>query len=158
LARIAFPEWLAKGSYDVTADMPGVEREPLLQFIREAVERRFGLIVEREERMERIYMLTSLRHLSSQLQPATNGEKWMSGDGPASIMGTAQTMQDIARAFEGLLEAPVVDGTGLKGSYNYSASSKLSPSEAAFDLARQLGLELTEAERPIQMLVVRNIQ
>ena len=67
-------------------------------------------------------------------------------------------MQDIASAFEGLLNTPVVDGTGLKGKYNYSASSKLSESEAAFDLAHQLGLELKEAEKPIEMLVVRKIQ
>ena len=82
----------------------------------------------------------------------------MCGGGQGSIIGTAQTMQDIARAFEGLLNVPVVDGTGLKGTYNYSALSKQSQSEAAFDLAHQLGLELTEAERPIGMLIVRNIQ
>jgi uncharacterized protein (TIGR03435 family) len=158
LARIVFPERLAEGNYDVTADMPGIDREPLLQLIREAVERQFGLLVEREERMERVYMLTTPQNLSSQLQPAINGEKWMCGGGQGSIIGTAQTMQDITRAFEGLLNAPVVDGTGLKGSFNYSALSKLSQSEAAFDLAHQLGLELTEAERPIEMLIVRNVQ
>jgi uncharacterized protein (TIGR03435 family) len=158
LARIAFPEKLAEGNYDVTADMPGIDRELLLRLIREAVERQFGLRVEREERMERVYMLTTLRNPSPRLQPAITGEKWMCGGGQGSIIGTAQTMQDIARAFEGLLNAPVVDGTGLKGSYNYSAWSKLSRSEAAFDLAHQLGLELTEAERPIEMLVVRNVQ
>ena len=158
LARTAFPEKLAEGNYDVTADMPGIDREPLLQLIREAVERQFGLRIEREERTERVYMLTTLRNPSPQLQPAISGEEWMCGGGQGSIIGTAQTMQDIARAFEGLLNVPVVDGTGLKGTYNYSALSKLSQSEAAFDLAHQLGLELTEAERPIGMLIVRNIQ
>ena len=67
-------------------------------------------------------------------------------------------MQDIARAFEGLLKVPVVDGTGLERKFNYSASSKLSESGAAFDMAHQLGLELTEAERPIELLVVRKVQ
>ena len=74
------------------------------------------------------------------------------------IIGTAQAMQDIAGVFEGLLNTPVIDGTGLKGKYNYSVMSKLSESEGAFDMAHQLGLELTEAERPIEMLVVRKIQ
>jgi uncharacterized protein (TIGR03435 family) len=158
LARIVFPERLAEGNYDVTADMPGLDREPLLQLVREAVERRFGLLVQREERTEKIYMLTARHSPSTQLQPAATGEKWMCGAGEASIIGTAQTMEGIARAFEGLLDVPVVDATGLKGTYNYSASSKLSRSEAAVDLAHQLGLELTEAEQPIEMLVVRNVQ
>jgi uncharacterized protein (TIGR03435 family) len=158
LARIAFPEKLAEGNYDVTADMPGIDRELLLELIREAVQRQFGLRVHREERMERVYILATLRNPSPQLQPAINGEKWMCGGGQGSIIGTAQTMQDLARAFEGLLNAPVVDRTGLKGSYNYSALSKLSQSEAAFDLAHQLGLELKEAQRPIEMLVVRNVE
>jgi uncharacterized protein (TIGR03435 family) len=158
MARIAFPEKLAEGSYDVSAHIPGVDRELLLQRVREAVELQFGLRVEREERIERVYMLTALGNPSRQLQPAISGEKWMCGGGQGSIIGTAQAMQDIASAFEGLLNTPVVDGTGLKGKYNYSASSKLSESEAAFDLAHQLGLELTEAERPIEMLVVRKVQ
>jgi uncharacterized protein (TIGR03435 family) len=157
-SRIAYPESLDEGRYDVVARMPVADRDFMLQMIREAVERQFGLRVEREERMEKVYMLTALRNPSPQLQPTTDGEKWMCGGGQGSIFGTAQAMQNIAGALEGLLNVPVVDGTGFKGKYNYSASSKLSESEAAFDLAHQLGLELTEAEKPIEMLVVRKIQ
>src|ERR1017187_3152369 len=71
----------------VTADMPGIDREPLLQLIREAVERQFGLRIEREERTERVYMLTTLRNPSPQLRPAISGEEWMCGGGQGSIIG-----------------------------------------------------------------------
>src|SRR5215471_9792814 len=81
----------------------------------------------------------------------------MSGGGESSIIGTVQTMRDIAREFEGLLNTPVIDSTNLNGKYNYSALSKLSKPESAFDLAHQLGLKLTEATRPIEMLVVRQL-
>lgn len=158
MARIAFPEKLDEGSYDVTAHTPVADGERLLPIIREAVERQFGLHVEKEERIERVYLLTVLRNPSPQLQPAASSEKWMCGGGQGSMVGTAQSMQEIAQAFEGLLNVPVVDGTGLKGKYNYSASSKRSESEAALDLAHQLGLELTQAERPVEMLVVRKVQ
>lgn len=157
-ARIAFPEKLDERNYDVTAHIPVGDHEQLLQVVRNAVERHFGLRVEKEERMQRVYILTVLPELSPQLQPATSDEEWMCGGGQGSIIGTAQSMQDIARAFEGLLEVPVVDGTGLKRKFNYSASSQLSESEAVFELARQLGLELTEAENPIEMLVVRKVR
>jgi uncharacterized protein (TIGR03435 family) len=155
--RIAFPEKLTEENYDVTANMPGTDRELLRQLIREAVEREFELVVEKEERTERVYILTA-QNRSPKLQPAIDGEKFMCGEGQGSIIGTAQAMQDIAGVFEGLLNTPVIDGTGLKGKYNYSVMSKLSESEGAFDMAHQLGLELTEAERPIEMLVVRKIQ
>jgi uncharacterized protein (TIGR03435 family) len=158
MARIAFPEKLDEGSYDVTAHVPVADRERLLQLVRGAVEKQFGLRVVREDRTERVYVLTAAGSLSPRLQPATNGEKWMSGAGERSIIGTAQTMQDLARAFEGQLKVPVIDGSGLKGKYSYSASSKLPEPEAAFDLAHQLGLELTPAEKQIEMLVVRKLQ
>jgi uncharacterized protein (TIGR03435 family) len=82
----------------------------------------------------------------------------MAAVGQESIIGTAQGMPDIARTFEDLLNVPVIDETRWQGKYNYSVSSKLTGSEAAFDMAHQLGLELTEVKRPIEMLVVRNVQ
>lgn len=158
MARITFPEKLDEGYYDVTAHIPVADRALTVNLVQEAVERQFGLLVEKEERTERIYVLKAVGHSSPQLQLAMTDEEWMCGAGQESIIGTAQTMQDIARAFEGLLNVPVVDGTGLKGRYNYSASSKLSEPEAALDLAHQLGLELTQVGRPIEMLVVRKAQ
>jgi hypothetical protein len=78
-ARIAFPERLTEGNYDVTAIIPGVDGEMLLQFVRDAVERQFGLVVEKEARMEKVYLLSPLQNRSPQLQPAINSENLMSG-------------------------------------------------------------------------------
>jgi hypothetical protein len=54
-----------------------------------------------------------------------------------------------------LLGVPVIDETGMKGKYDYSATTKLAGSEAAIDLARKLGFDLEPAERPVEMLVAR---
>ncbi len=156
--RIAFPEKLDGGSYDVTAHIPGADRDRVRQMVQEAVERRFGLRVGKEERIERVYMLTASGTSSPHLAPATSGEKQMSAGGENSVSGTAHTMQEMARMFAELLSVPAFDETGLKGKYNYSASSKLSGTDAVFDMALQLGLQLTQAERPIEMLVVRKVQ
>lgn len=156
--RIAFPEKLDEGNWDVTAHIPVADRGILRQLVQEAVELRFGLRVEKEERSEPIFVLTALGSSSPHLAPATKAEKQMSADGQSSMSGTAFTMQEIARTFAESLNVPVVDQTGLEGKYNYSASSKLSGSEATLDLAHKLGLQLTQAERPIEMLVVRKVQ
>ena len=158
IARIEFPENLDKGNYDVTAHIPVADREVLLRTVREAVETRFGLRVGKEERTQRVYLLTAGPNPSPNLRPAISGEQSMGGGGQGAIFGTALAMPEIAHTFEDLLNVPVIDATGWKGTYDYSASSKLSGSEAALDLAHRLGLELTATERPIEMLVVRKVQ
>lgn len=86
--------------------------------------------------MQRIYVLTARGNPSPQLRPAAGSDEWMTGGGPGTMIGTARTMQEIAESLEGQIQAPVVDETGLKGKYNYSASSKLSGLEAGLDPGR----------------------
>jgi uncharacterized protein (TIGR03435 family) len=156
-ARISFPEKMDDGRYDIAAHIPAPDRGLLLEIVRKAVEEHFGLRVERETRMQHGYSLTAAQTRSPHLQAAREDGVWMVGRGQRSIIGTAQTMQEIARHLEGLLNAPVIDEAGLKGKYDYSASSDLPDAEAAFELADQLGLKLVPADRPIEVLVVRKV-
>ena len=152
--RISFPEDLDERNYDVTARIPVADRGLLRKVVQDAVER---LRVERETRIQQVYLATATQTPSSQLQPAREDDASMSGGGQGSIIGTGQAMQEIAHAIEDLLNVPVLDETGFRGKYNYSASSKLPPPEAPFDFAHQLGLKLTPADRPIEMLIVRKL-
>ena len=158
LARISFPAMLDEGSYDVAVHIPAEDRNALATLVREAIERHFKLSVQKEKRIERVYVLTAARSASSEMRPAQSGEQRMSGGGEGSIVGTAQNLQEIAEAFEGLLGSPVVEETGLSGRFDYSASTSLSGTEGAFDLAHQLGLDLAQSERPIEILVVRQVE
>jgi uncharacterized protein (TIGR03435 family) len=154
LSRIAFPDNLDEASYDVTAHIPVSDSDLLLKLVRQAVEAHFGLIVQKETRSERVYVIAAA-HSGSQLRPATDGENQMTGSSQRSMIGTAQTMQEIARRFEDMLQTPVIDRTRLPGRFDYSATSELAEPASFFDMARQLGLQLTEAEWPVEMLVVR---
>ena len=107
--------------------------------------------------MQRVYSLTTAQTQTSQMQPAREGDRWATSTGQESIAGTAQTMQDVARHFEGWLNVPVVDDTGLKGKFNYSASSSLPGLEGALEMAHQVGLKLITADRPLEILVVRKV-
>jgi len=153
-SRIEFPGDLDEGSYDITAYIPASDGDQLKKVVREAVERYFGLSVQKETRTERVYLLTAVQ-IGSQLRPAKDGEDWMIGGSEQSMIGTAQTMPEIARAFEGRLQTPVIDQAGLPGKYDYSATSELPVLAAFFEMAHQLGLQLTESERPVEILVVR---
>jgi uncharacterized protein (TIGR03435 family) len=138
----------------VTAHIPVSDSDLLLKLVRQAVEAHFGLIVQNETRTERVYVIASA-HGGSQLRPATDGENQMTGSSRRSMIGTAQTMQEIASRLEDMLQTPVIDQTRLPGRFDYSATSELAEPAWFFDMAHQLGLQLTEAEWPVEMLVVR---
>ena len=156
LARISLPQDLDHRNYNITAHIPVPDRALLLRLVQDAIQNQLGLRVHLELRTEHVYLLTA-KSTSSQLKPAGKEGRWMTGGGQGSIIGTSQTMPDIAKAFEGLIEVPVLDETNLQGKYDYSASSKFAGIDAALDMARQLGLEITPTDRPIQMLVVNKV-
>ena len=153
-SRIVFPDDLDEARYDVTARIPVNDGDVLMELVRNAILRRFGLNVRKESRTQRVYLLTAAQS-ASQLRPAKDTESPMSGSSQRSMIGTARTMQDIASTFEDLLQTPVIDQTTLQGRYDYSATSEVPRPGSAFEMARQLGLQLVETERPVEILVVR---
>ncbi len=156
-SRIVFPDDLDEGAYDVTAHIPQKNKDRVVQLVREAVEQRFGLSVQSATRNERVYLMTASQ-VTTHLQPAKDGEEPMTGSTQDSLMGTAQNMQDIARVFEDSLHTPVIEQTGVPGKYDFSATSALAEPASYFDMARQLGLQLTESRRPVDMLIVEKVR
>jgi uncharacterized protein (TIGR03435 family) len=152
--RIVFPQDLDPGNYDVVAYLPVDDNDLLRNLLREAVEQRFGLRVEKEMRTAPVYVLAAAQP-SPQLRRSSEKEGIMTGGDENSIIGTNRTMKDIASILGGLLGAPVIDETLVEGNFSYSVSSNLHGPDAVFDLARKLGLRLEPAERSVEMLVVR---
>jgi uncharacterized protein (TIGR03435 family) len=153
-ARVSFPEELDIRKYDVIANMPLSDDVLVRTLVQEAIENRFGLRIEKETRSMRVYALTAARSSSPYMQPSKEGSIRLSTEGEGLMKGTAAEIEDIASEFEHIVEAPVIDQTGVKGQYDYFVSSKLPGAEAAFDMANQLGLKLTRIEQPMEMLVV----
>ncbi len=155
-SRILFPEKLDKTAYTITAHIPAPDGDLLLRLTREAVMKRFGLAIEKQQQVRRVYVLRAVGDRTPRLRTAAESDDSpMTGVSETSIIGTAQPPEEIGKAFEGWLDAPVIDETVLKGLFDYSASSKQSGSAGAFDMARQLGLELQAEDRSIEVLVVR---
>jgi uncharacterized protein (TIGR03435 family) len=157
-ARISFPETLDERNYDVVANLPLNDRELARTLVQDAIKSHFGLAVEKQTRTVRGYVLTSEQSSTPHLQASKQGSISAGVGGEGMMSGTALDMEDVVRDFEDILEAPVIDQTGLKGKYDYFASSKLNGPEAAFDMANQLGLVLTKTERPVEMLIITGQQ
>jgi uncharacterized protein (TIGR03435 family) len=156
LARISLPENFGETSYDIDARIPAGGQETLIDLVRQAIEQHFGLQIIREVCLTRLYLLTAASTRTGQLRPAAKEDIPMTGSSvDGDVIGTARTPAEIARSFEAWLRAPVIDETGFEGKFNYAAATSLDGLPAALEIARQLGLELTPAERPVEMLVVR---
>jgi uncharacterized protein (TIGR03435 family) len=138
MARISFPENLPNQNYDVIARMPLDDDALVRKLVQEAVASRFGLRVEKETRAVPAYVLTAGNTLSPHLQLSRAGTTQSSAGGEGRMSGTAAKLEDIASEFEGLVEAPVVDETGLTGAYDYFGSSPYHGADAAVDPSDQL--------------------
>ena len=154
-ARIVLPGSAKNGSYTVSAHIPVSDPDMLRKLCRGAVEKYFRLLIDKELRVSRTYVMSAATQPSTQIVLAPEDELEMTGAGGGSIIGTSQPTSQIARTLQDLLGLPVVDETGMQGKFDYSATSNLAGSEAAFDLARQLGFDLKLADRPVEMLVAK---
>lgn len=152
--------------YEITADNPWPEgptdsgkvradrhRQALSEFpgmLRNLLETHFGLVVKRERRQMQGYVL-NIGPSGSKLTPDSDAPDWKEGTGMADgeVVATRAPVSVIIRLLEDMLRAPVVDQTGLKGTYDYKLTWKPAPSggtpEAATmakALEEQLGLHL----------------
>ena len=144
-ARIVFPDEMDAGRYDITASVPEGDDEAISQLVRDTLERRFDLWIEWEPRVEPVFVLRAGQEPDEQ-------PRAMSGNSS----GTA--MADIARQIEALVGKPVVDETGLTGRYRYSVPNDLPGPKAAWEIAKQLGLQVSQEDREIDVLIVRKVK
>jgi bla regulator protein BlaR1 len=162
--------------YQITADNPWPENptdsgeqraarfrkslNDLSALQRELLATHFGLVVKRERRQLDGYVL-SVGAGGSKLVPDSDAPYWKQGTGLSNqeVIATQAPVAVILRLLQGLLRAPVVDQTGLKGTYDYkltwppsSPGAIPEPATMAKALQEQLGLHL-EA-KPVTMDVI----
>ena len=162
------PSWIETNLYDVDAKPPeGVTltREELRPCLQALLQERFNLMVHKETRAGRGYALVVSEH-GSQLKPASAGHF----AGQRHPVSTGQmhayncSMQQLAQYLTSAAGFPVVDKTGLAGSYDIDfdynpdpdVDSDLPPLEAA--LKRSTGLLIKPQDVPVEMLVIDSVE
>src|SRR4051812_15441837 len=177
------PPWLATARYDITARPPADARtEDLPAMLQALLAERFSLKTHRERRDQPIYALVSAEtgKLGPKLTRSTldcdrvEAEKRMTpecqamvgisrGGGLLAVKG--RSLDRLARTLAGVVGRVVLDQSGLTGKYDLDL--KWSAGDAAassndpeiFSVVReQLGLRLTAARGPVEMLVIDRIE
>jgi len=153
--------------------------------IRALMEDRFKLKWHIETKMEPGFELVIAKN-GSKLKEATPGEAYptgpketdgtprhgvfLNGVGPMGFVGQAATMDQLTRSLRMFAEAPVVDKTGLTGTYDFTLIATRLPPPGNSDppvndipfifsaVQQQLGLKLVSAKVPVETLVVDYIE
>ncbi len=165
------PDWLDREPYNIEAraEYPEAGPKQIALMLQTLLTDRFKLAVHRETRQEQVYTLVVGKN-GSKLQDAGDGQKnFIQWSGPGDVTFTGnRTLGGLINVLGGLLSAPVLDKTNLKGSYNFSLKfvdpriPHLTDDDSRPDLftavQEQLGLKLEASKGPVEVLVIDHME
>jgi uncharacterized protein (TIGR03435 family) len=158
------PSWLDSDRYEILATSGRSEDgdQALMAMLRILLAERFKLAVHRETRTMAALVLEVAKN-GPRLERAEDGAS-STQNGRGLIEARVISMSRFAQVLSRQTDLPVVDNTGLKGSFNLKLlwrpeSARPTDEEmerpALFDaLQRQLGLRLESRKTPIEVLVI----
>jgi len=150
---------LPDGRFDFVVKTPGKDGELARNRLRQAVEATFDLHAKHETRDMPVYLL-SIAKPSENLVPTVSTGGSSAQSGPGRMQAVNQPLGSLAWGLESRLGKPVLDKTGLTNHYDYELKWKdpgdehPKPDVLIQAVREQLGLELKEATRPVEVLVV----
>jgi uncharacterized protein (TIGR03435 family) len=174
--QVAGPDWISSLAYNVEATMPPATPDPVVaQMLQSLLADRFQLQLKRSTQETPVYALVVGKN-GPKLKPAQGSETstaWKGG-----LKATALTAQQLCNLLGKMLNRPVVDQTGLTGTYDiafeFTPDPTLSPAmskmaaEAAMAgrdsmdssiftaVQEQLGLRLEPRKLPMDKLIVES--
>jgi uncharacterized protein (TIGR03435 family) len=175
------PEWMQNERYDIDAkppassksskSMPPYSKAPPIeeqrQMLQSLLVERFGLKYHRETREGPVYLLVKGNRASKLVDSKdTSRYPWAGGLRGGMIMGDGlaginESMEDLAQRLSPYLGRPVLDRTGLSGSFDFRSeysSDDVHPDVIAMILAsvQDLGLKLTTSKGPVDGIVIEH--
>jgi uncharacterized protein (TIGR03435 family) len=189
---LGLPDWTDRERFDLAARAPANTPDNQLPLmLRSLLVDRFGLVIRPEMRDQPVYALVMVRGdgaLGPNLKPSTAcaasrdvsaaagtracGVLTGSDGQRAYITGGARSIDLLARALLSILDRPVVNRTGLAGTYDFhvtfaaasaalstAAPPSLTDAPSIFSaLQEQLGLRLEASTGPIEFFIVERLE
>lgn len=169
------PDWANSEAFDISAEPDG-EGEPSIKqwesMVKKMIADRLQLKLHFEKQQQNVYLLTVAKTgpklTRSQSDPDSPGG--MGFGPPGSFGATNATTAEIADALgQGVLNRPVVDQTGLAGRFDLrlkwapdepaaATEGPDAPPEFFTAIQEQLGLKVTSAKAPVDVLVIDQVE
>jgi uncharacterized protein (TIGR03435 family) len=166
-------EWMGDAQFDLEAttserSQPATwdEKTPLTdqqrQMLRALLKDRFRLEGHRETRTDTVYILQRSDQPLKLAPPSHSWEAYPVGGGSVGgatgIAGKNISMHELATRISSVLKRPIVDQTGLSGTFDFecrpSDTASAEVTDAVFDSIRGIGLKLMAATVPVEILVI----
>jgi uncharacterized protein (TIGR03435 family) len=165
-SRLVGPASLDRGRFDIMARPPaGWDRQQMPAMLRALLAERFTLIVHREKREVTGYALRV--HSRGHRMRESNGPRTFLTGRPGLIAGNGRSVRELVNLLEEMTGAPVVDETGLKGTYDLKLewTPQLATSTTSAEhevslftaLQEQLGLRLEAIRVQAEVVVVDSV-
>lgn len=170
---IGGPDWLDSDHYDITAkaDQPVNDDAKLMVMLQSLLAERFKLVLHRDTRTLPAYVLEVAKN-GPKLEKAEGGDASTNTSGnnrDISIHARNAGMAHFAEVLARYMDLPVVDQTGLQGSYNLSLhwtrdTAKPDDTGSTEEISiftaiqEQLGLRLHSQKAPVSVLVIDHIE
>lgn len=149
---------LPDGGFDVVAMSPAKSspswawRPPLQQMVVNV----WGLQVQPEQREMEVYELATTSAAKKRLVPGEPKAKFSQQSSDSGVLaGRNTSMATLVRNLQGAMGAPVLDATGLSGTYDYNLYyDEGNPQTLIKSLESELGLQLRKVSRMVDVLVI----
>jgi uncharacterized protein (TIGR03435 family) len=174
--QVTGPDWISNSSYRVEATMPpGTPDTVVSQMLQGLLAERFQLKLQRGTKEMPVYALIPGKN-GPKLKPAEVSER--NGASKGGLKATGLNAQQLCNLLGKLLDRPVVDQTGLSGTYDialeFTPDPTLSPAMSKMEaevamrgresagssiftaVQEQLGLRLEPRRMPTDTLVVES--
>lgn len=171
------PRWADSTRFDIEAKMdedtaiafrklPENEEFTQLRFmLQHLMKDRFKLKVHDGAKNIPVYSLIPAKS-GVRLKEATASEAENMVVGPSGIMATATTIEDLIGSLPDMVGRVVIDGTGLKGKYDFTLKTTTDERQGSADpepsiftaLQEQLGLKLVSTNASVDTVVIDSIE
>src|SRR5665213_556547 len=183
------PKWLESERFDITAKTaPTASEDTLRTMVRSLLEQRFGLTVHMEKQPVGVFGLTAAKPKLKDAEASERSTCRITAADGARMFTCAnvtmgQFVERLRPVANGYVDRPIVDLTGLKGSYDFVLTwspvrriAGRAPSAPAGEGAivpsadptgaitlfeaidRQLGLKLSERKHPMPVVVIDKVE
>lgn len=169
-ALVAGPDALTKAHYDIIAKTDSrATTEQMRLMMRTLLSDRFNLAFHVEKKEMRVYRLTVAKG-SIKMRPAAPDAAMHHENSATGMVAQAISMQELANYLSDPLNAPLTDGTGLTGRYDFTIDftpyvdmepSDVRPDPAAVlksALKGELGLDLIQGKEVVDVIVVDHVE
>ena len=154
--RIDAPLWCGQVKYDFSVVTPQHKEALQWPLLKQALESAFQMRVHTEGKETSVYILGQVNGEQPKLQLATTQggtSPWDGQKGEIEAIGTP--IGRVAQVAHSVLGSEIIDETGLTGRYDFDLKwDRDRPASIIGAIREELGLELVEAHRELEHLVV----